>query len=124
MPYEPKYKIGESVEANGEGMGNGSLKGDVVVILGTYRIIDDLRPYPQKVDYDQSDAEHTLYGTYSPARDKTRWYFEDEILPYCSNTERGKNLIRDYMLDFIVDYDIAFYNREKFRDLFKICKKD
>jgi hypothetical protein len=119
MPYEPKYKVGETVEANGRGEGR-CYAGELAIILGARNRI---RKYSEYIDLrpetDERDAAHVFYATYSPARKTTWWYFETDIEPYCRNTERGKKelaSIQNIVHRLICSYSFTLQQFEQFNE--------
>ncbi len=92
MPYQPKFKTGETAEANGQAEGDG-FAGELVIIISTahdiYKYCKDTSFYVS-VSFDNRDACHTMYATYSINRGKAWWYNEIGLEPYCSNVERGR----------------------------------
>ena len=120
MPIPHKYKTGETVIANGTGQGEG-YDGELAIIvasrleLGMY--YDGY--YYSSVEFDESCSDHIYYYTYSLDRKYFWWYWEPDVDSYCSNTERGKSILRQILLfQLFSSLKMNTKNAEKFMEDF------
>ncbi len=80
------FEIGETWETNGNGQGEGRI-GDLVVVIGDK---EKLRSYSS-----YTYVESLVIATYNLTLGRLWWYNEDDLEPYCKNTDRGKLIIKD-----------------------------
>ena len=125
MPHELKFQIGETVIANGTGEGK-EFFGDRAIIIGSRVVLGKYFSYLQSDDdrYDERDAEHTFYSTFSTDRKTHWWYWENDIEKYCINTERGikelrgiQTLIQSLRFDYNTDFNTLKTYSDKYLGL-------
>ncbi len=85
-PYTRKYSIGETVE--------NSKSGEVLLIIGSYKQLIQYVNNIYSSFWDEQNGIHTIYFVYNLNENNFSWIEEKKALSYCTNIERGKNILR------------------------------
>ncbi len=102
-----KFKTGETVIVKGFGEGI-EREGELAIIIATKsELINEYRALSPMGGYD-------YYSTYSQDRNQLWWYHVDEIESYCTNTERGKSILRNF---FAIDSAFSSYYGSSFDEV-------
>lgn len=109
MPYQPKFKIGETVEVARDLKNEGiSYRfGCTPIIIGAWH---QILPYSFSLNdderYNGNDSEHTLYATYNPLGVPFWWwYWESDLELYCRNQERGMDALKNIRFEIASQYN-------------------
>ena len=117
MPYTPKFHTGETVEVIAD---DGSIGFQVIVIGSWVSMLPYFRGISDDNDYDERDEFHTLYASFCPTRQRFWWYWERDFdgVAYCTNTDKGKGILKNNLQRILDEYRIRDGQMEEFLDKF------
>jgi hypothetical protein len=110
VSFVPRYKTGETVEINH--------RLELGVVITTWKMFYPYRSIGCINEmYDDSDTDHCLYSIYIPERNSFNWEYENRLSLYCSDTERGKKILRPLIERIYHNYGIGSF-KQSFYDNF------
>lgn len=91
--YTPKFKVGQSISIIRTDNRN-RIDDGCYIVVSTHRGFGQFnRDFRDRSDYDERDAEHTLYALFGIEYNSAMWMWEKFMSLYCCNSNRGKKLL-------------------------------
>ncbi len=124
MPYELKYKVGETLETNGNGEGRDH-EGYHVIVVGSWNLLTKYSSeVEERASYDERDEFHILYSTFEIESGRFWWYYENDLIPYCSNLNRGKKMLLSKVDSIRSSYNISLEKWNQYVKDFLLISED